>query len=178
MTALPRPAAAALAGALLWLAAACTTPPRDAGPLAAGRLSLRVEATAAQPAQSLTAAFELRGDGIQGELRLFTPLGTQVAQARWAPGRATLTTADGERSFADLEALAVGALGEPVPLGALPDWLRGRAEQRWPSAVVEGGFEQRGWSIDLRGQAEGRIVARRTAPPAVTLRVQLDGPAD
>lgn len=162
---------------MLWLAAACTTAPREVGPVAAGRLSVRIEATAAQPMQSLAAAFELRGNGTQGELRLFSPLGLQIAQARWAPGQATLTTADGERAFADLDTLAAGALGEPVPLAALPDWLRGRADPAWPSATVDGGFEQLGWNIDLRGQAEGRIVARRAAPPAVTLRVQLDGPA-
>lgn len=170
--------AAALLAALPWAATAaltaCATPPREAPPALSGRLSLRVDATATQTAQSMTAAFELRGDARAGELRLFSALGTQLALARWAPGQATLATADGERAFADLDELAVGALGEPVPLAALPDWLTGRAWSAAPSAPSGEGFRQLGWDVDLRQHARGRIEARRSAPPLVVLRVQLD----
>ena len=94
-------------------------------------MSLRVDASATRMAQNLSAAFELRGDAEAGELRLISPLGTSLAHARWAPGRVRLQTANGERSFDSLDDLAREALGETVPLAALPSWLGGRP---WPGA--------------------------------------------
>ncbi|GAB4121915.1 MAG: hypothetical protein Fur0014_21460 [Rubrivivax sp.] len=161
---------ALLAAALL---AACASPP--VGPEAvSGRLSLQVAADGAQPARGFNAAFDLRGTAEAGELRLSTPLGPQIAAARWAPGQVHLATGDGERLYPSLEALARDALGEPVPLQALPSWLRG---QPWPGAPAQPdplGFTQLGWTLDLSRRAEGFIIALRERPPAVTLRLRLD----
>ncbi len=166
-----------------WLAAlvaACaSTPPPpmalpDDAPWTTGRLGVRVEAEEGRPEQGLSALFELRGSGRQGELRLSSPLGTRLAQAQWAPGIALLSTPDGDRRYDDLGELARGALGEALPLAALPDWLAGRP---WPGArhvAREGGFEQLGWQVDLRRHADGFVLAQRAAPPQVTLRVKLD----
>jgi outer membrane lipoprotein LolB len=166
---------AGLAG--LVLAACASTPPPPGSGITSGRLSLRVEATAQRSAQSLTAGFELQGSSERGELRLISPLGTQVAAARWSPGEAQLTTSDGTVRFAGLPELSRGALGEDVPLAALPDWLAGRP---WPGAahqVAPDGFEQLGWQVNLARRAEGWVEARRAAPPAVTLRVRLEASA-
>jgi outer membrane lipoprotein LolB len=163
---------------------------------AAGRLSVRVDASPARPAQSMSAAFEWRGDGVRGALTLLSPLGTQLALARWSPGSALLITPEGETRFDTLDELAERALGERVPLVAWPDWLAGRP---WPGAAatplptaapttaptsapvsgeapaaVTAGFEQLGWRVDLSRHAEGRIEARRSQPPAVTVRIVLD----
>lgn len=182
----------ATAGAAL--VGGCATPRVDDGLrlTAAGRLSVRVEASAAKPSQSLTAAFEWRGDGTRGELTLLSPLGTQLARARWVPGDARLTTSEGELRFEALDDLAEKALGERVPLAAWPDWLAGRP---WPAApaapmspsasraassgeqVAGTGFVQLGWAVDLSRHAEGRIEARRSQPPAVTVRIVLDAEA-
>ena len=146
-------------------------------PWTTGRMNLRVEASPARVAQNLSAAFELRGNGDTGELRLVSHLGTRLAHARWAPGRVRLQTADGERSFDNLDELAREALGEALPLAALPDWLAGRP---WPSAVhtpAAEGFEQLGWQVQMTRRAEGVVEARRVAAPAVLLRVKLDPPA-
>lgn len=161
--------------------AGCASVQPPAAPLsltAAGRLSVRVEASAARPSQSLSAAFEWRGDGERGELTLFSPLGTQMALARWSPGRALLVTPEGDARFDNLDDLAERALGERVPLTAWPDWLAGRP---WPGAASApiaaaggAGFEQLGWNVDLSRHGEGRIEARRAAPPAVTVRILLD----
>jgi len=158
--------------ATAWLAACASPPPEPAW--AAGRLALRVEASPQRPAQSLSAGFELRGDGQQGELRLLSPLGNQVAAARWAPGLAELTTAQGERRFADLQALSLAVLGESLPLQALPEWLAGRPWAQAEHAVLPEGFAQLGWRVDTRARAQGRIEAHRAAPPSVTLRLRLD----
>ena len=139
-----------------------------------GRLSVRVDATASQSSQSMSAGFELRGDGQRGELRLNSPLGTLVAAARWAPGVASLTTPDGEQRYADLDSLSRSALGEALPLAALPDWLAGRPWSGASHTTSAEGFEQLGWQVQLARRAEGWVEARRAAPPAVLVRVKLD----
>ncbi len=162
------------------LLTACATPraPTQAGavPWTSGRISVRIEAGATQSAQGVSAAFELRGDGDSGELRLISPLGSRLAAARWAPGLATLETPQGEQRYATLDELSRQTLGEALPLAALPDWLNGRP---WPAAAHtenDAGFEQLGWQVLLTKRAEGLIEARRAAPPSVTVRVRLDTP--
>jgi outer membrane lipoprotein LolB len=169
---------AACIAALALFVAGCAT--RAPAPAAAGwtsgRLSVQVAAHDQAPARSVNATFDLRGDGERGELRLSTPLGTQLAAARWAPGEAWLTTPAGQSRYADLDALARDALGEALPLQALPDWLAARP---WPGAgfrPLAEGFEQLGWSIDLAGFRDGRIDAVRESPPRVSLRARLDTP--
>ncbi len=167
-----RAASALFAAALL---AACATVP-DAPPWTSGRLSLRIEASGDAPARSLGTGFELRGDGQRGELRLNSPLGTRLAAARWAPGEAVLATPEGERRFDSLDQLSRQALGEALPLAALPDWLAGRP---WAGATHReriDGFDQLGWQVLLNRRADGWIEARRQAPPAVVVRVKLDAP--
>lgn len=168
--------AAALAA--LWLSACTTAPltPTNAGDRAlAGRISLRVDS---QPPHGLSAGFELTGDAATGQLLLQGPLGATAAQARWTAASATLTTADGSTDYADLDALTLAALGERVPLAALFDWLRGRpwpATAAQPLADGQPGFEQVGWQVRLAHWSEGRVEIVRLTPPAVTLRVLLEG---
>jgi outer membrane lipoprotein LolB len=162
----------------LGLAGCATRPPApaDAG-WTSGRLSVQVAAHAQAPARSVNASFDLRGNGERGELRLSTPLGTQLAAARWSPGEVWLTTPGGEARYADLEALAQDALGEALPLQALPDWLAARP---WPGAAhrpLATGFEQLGWWVDVGGFRDGRIDAVRDTPPRVQLRARIDPPA-
>ena len=160
----------------LSLLAACATRAPDPT-VTTGRLALRVDASAERPAQNVSAGFELAGDGRQGELKLLSPLGTQLASARWAPGLALLITGDGERRFDTLDRLSREALGEALLLAAWPDWLAGRPWPAAPHTPNAEGFEQQGWQVQLTRQAEGFIEARRSAPPAVQLRIKLDPPA-
>lgn len=153
-----------------------TTPSADE-PWAQGRLLLRVDASTRAAAQSFTASFELQGNGNSGELRLLSPLGTRMATAQWSPQQVRLATPAGEQSFANLDELSRQALGEPVPLAALPDWLAGRPWAGAPHQLQPQGFEQLGWQVNTSGRAEGTVEARRPAPPAVLLRVRLETPA-
>jgi outer membrane lipoprotein LolB len=155
---------------------ACATRPAaiDEMPWTSGRLSIRVEAFGDAAARSVTAAFDLRGNGERGELRLTSPLGTLVAAASWAPGVARLNTAEGETQFGDLDTLSQQALGEPLPLAALPDWLAGRP---WPNAASERtaeGFEQLGWRVTLTRWGDGFVDAERLAAPTVKLRARIE----
>jgi outer membrane lipoprotein LolB len=166
--------------ALALIAGGCASvppPPIASGDALAGRLSVQVAPWQAQPARSLSAAFELRGSGERGALDLATPLGSVLAQAGWAPGQAWIVTTQGRRDFADTDALARELLGEAVPVAAMFDWLRGRP---WPGAPSRGrgeaGFEQLGWSVDLSRFADLQVAVHRAAPPAVTVRAVLDKP--
>ena len=163
---------------LLILTACASLAPPAAAPseLLAGRLSLRVEG---QPERSFSAGFELSGNNRQGELLLSGPLGTTAARARWAGDQALLASAGSETAYPSLDALAAAALGEPIPMAALFDWLRGRP---WPGAPAmarddgQPGFDQLGWRISLLQWAEGWLEARRLAAPVVTVRVRLEPP--
>lgn len=165
------------AGAAMLMAAVagCATVPLTE-PTISGRLSLQVAAHEGQPARGFNASFDLRGTAERGQLRLSTPLGPQMAAARWSPGEVVLVTGQGEQRFASLDALAQQALGEALPLQALPDWLQGRP---WPGAASQPagtGFEQLGWALDLSRRAEGFIIATRAQAPAVSLRIRLEIP--
>jgi len=173
---MPRAAGRALACAAVLLLAACATPP-PAAPGAerlSGRLAVRI---AGQAERSVSGGFELTGNAERGELLLTTPLGTTAARAQWSPGQALLRSGSDEWRFDTLDALAAQALGEPVPLAALFDWLRGRP---WPGAssqpreAGQAGFVQLGWQVDLSRWAEGWVDARRSTPPEVTVRARLD----
>jgi outer membrane lipoprotein LolB len=139
-------------------------------------MSVRIEASSTQSAQSMSAGFEVRGSGAGGELRLNSPLGTRLATARWTATDAVLITPEGERHFDDLEALSRQTLGENLPLAALPDWLAGRPWVGAPHLVQDSGFEQLGWQVQLTRKSEGWIEARRQAAPAVIVRIRLEDP--
>ena len=171
MTCFARPAGLALLASVLL--AGCATVP-DASPWTSGRLSVRIDTQGEAPARSLGTAFDLRGDGQRGELRLNSPFGTRLAAARWAPGQAVLTTPEGEQRFESLDDLSYKALGEVLPLAALPDWLLGRPWVGAAHLALDDGFEQLGWRVVLARLGEGWIEARRAAPPGVVVRVKLD----
>lgn len=164
-----------LLAATLLVAGCATRPPNiDQMPWTSGRLSVRVDAVAQQPARSVTAAFDLRGSGERGELRLSSPLGTLIASAVWSPGAASLTTPEGETVFADLNSLSQQALGESLPLAALPDWLAGRPWPHAPSQPTAEGFDQLGWRVSLARLADGYVDAERSAAPIVRLRARIE----
>ena len=172
---------AALCAAML-VGACAVVPPADVpdGDILTGRLAVRVEASESAPARAVSAAFDLRGNASSGRLNLATPLGSVLAQARWAPGSVVLATPQGETRFADLDALTREVLGESLPIAALFDWLRGRP---WPGAAsiatvapADAGFEQLGWVVNLARFDEAWVAARRDAAPAVTVRARMDRP--
>lgn len=171
---------AALAIAAAVALSACASLQEPGADSLAGRLSVRIEGESGEPVRSLSASFRLLGDADRGSLDLSSPLGTMLAQARWSPGQVLLVTAQGRTPYADLPALTRDLLGEPLPVAALFDWLRGRP---WPGAASsashppdEAGFVQLGWQVTLARFDEGWIAARRAAPPVVTLRAKLDRP--
>ncbi|HSV53793.1 MAG TPA: lipoprotein insertase outer membrane protein LolB [Burkholderiaceae bacterium] len=146
--------------------AGCAHPPRTPNPAESetpfwsGRLALQTEA---EPPQTFSAGFELKGNAQSGELLLFSPLGQTVAALSWAPGKASLRTNNTQREFDSLDALVANAAGTAIPIAALFDWLAGR------EAAVPG------WHADLSQLGNGRLVAKRSNPaPVAVLRVALE----
>ena len=146
--------------------AGCTTNPRAEGPSDtksgpwSGRLALRLDSL---PPQSFSASFQLSGQATQGELSLFTPIGSTAAAMAWGPGGATLRNGSESRAFSSLEAMVAEVTGTPLPVAALFDWLAGR-----PTPVP-------GWEVDLTRLPQGRLMAQRFSPqPQAELRLILD----
>ncbi len=126
----------------------------------AGRLALRVDS---DPVRNLSAAFELSGNASQGELRLFTPLGSTVSSLHWAPGSAQLRSGGETRNFESLDALSMQLTGAAIPVAALFQWLSG--------VNASGGD----WQADLSQLEQGRLTARRAEPaPTAELRLVLE----
>ncbi|MBI3370111.1 MAG: outer membrane lipoprotein LolB [Burkholderiales bacterium] len=166
----------ALAALLALLLSACATRPPISADALSGRLSVRIDG---HPDRSVSADFELSGDAREGQLLLSGPLGSTAAQARWAPGQATLTVGQQRNAYPDLDTLAIEALGERVPIAALFDWWRGRpwAEAAsTPRSDGTAGFQQLGWSVSLVRWSDGFIEARRDTAPVVTVRARLERP--
>lgn len=159
------------------LGGCATRPPRTVTESISGRLVVQVAARGTAEARQMSATFELRGQSVEGELDLLSPLGTMVAQARWRPEGAEVATSEGVRRFNNLSEVARQVLGEPIPLEALADWLRARPWGGLPHTDTDEGFEQAGWKVDLQRAGEGFISAQRLWPePKVSVRARLDAP--
>jgi outer membrane lipoprotein LolB len=125
-----------------------------------GRISLLVQS---EPVQSFAGSFELSGTVEQGELRLYTPLGSTAAQMRWSPGNAQLQNGTTVQAYPSVDAMLERTTGAAVPITALFAWLRGQS------------ISVPGWQADLSRQSEGRINAQRTSPaPTAQLRIVLE----
>jgi outer membrane lipoprotein LolB len=125
-----------------------------------GRISLLVESS---PPQSFSGGFDLQGSTAQGELTLFTPLGSTAAVLRWSPGRAELQNGSSTQAYPSVQAMMERTTGAAVPIEALFAWLSGEV------ANVPG------WQADVSRHADGRISALRTDPaPPAQLRIVLD----
>ena len=114
-----------------------------------GKLSVVLETT---PRQRQRVDFDLYGSANRGELHLLSPLGTTVAQATWAPGKATIRKGNEVAAFDSLDALSREMLEAPLPVAALFGWLKG-VDASAP-----------GWRVDLCQVGKGRVQAVREWP--------------
>lgn len=127
-----------------------------------GRISVTVQS---DPPRNLSASFSLDGDARQGELNLFSPLGTTLATLQWNPSTTQWLQGSQQRRFDSMAHLTEETTGAALPMDAMFDWLEGRAT---PSP---------GWQADLSALNQGNLVAKRVSPePFVILRIKLDTP--
>lgn len=176
--------------ALAWIAglplivAGCATPTVPPGAAVspsettrwAGRFAVTLtEAGADLREESASGRFLLESAGGATLLELRSPLGQTMASATLNAGGAELVTSDGKRYQADsAEQLTERVFGWRMPLGNLPDWLRGRLAQ--PIETDRGrplaGVEH-GWAVRLenwRPTGPSRLTLDWPARPGAGLR--------
>ncbi len=91
-----------------------------------GRLSVRYQSNGSE--EAVHGSFSWSQSANRTLVTLMSPLGQTIATIAITPGEAILTQAGQPvRSAADPDALAAGALGWPLPIAGLRDWLQGRA---------------------------------------------------
>jgi outer membrane lipoprotein LolB len=153
------------------LVSGCATPPQPISAADAsawnGRLSIKIDATNAAPAQQTSAAFTLVGTPQAGQLSLFTPLGGKAAQMMWGAGFASISDGKLSRQYPDLGTALEQLTGAAIPISSLFDWLQGKQDKALEAAI--------GWEADLTRHSDGRIVATRLQPmPRIELRLVLE----
>lgn len=127
-----------------------------------GRISVTVQS---DPPRNMSSGFSLQGDARQGELRLFSPLGTTLATLKWDPTATQWLQGSEQYRYDSMEQLTHETTGASLPMDAMFDWLQGRDS---PSP---------GWQADLSTIAQGTLIAKRVSPkPLVILRIKLDSP--
>jgi outer membrane lipoprotein LolB len=113
----------------------------------------------------MSAGFSLDGDARQGELNLFSPLGTTLATLRWNPTTTQWVQGSQQRRYDSMAHLTEETTGAALPMDVMFDWLQGKATS------------SPGWQTDLSALNQGTLVAKRLSPePLVVLRIKLDTP--
>ncbi len=143
--------------------------------------------------ESITGKFAWRQAGARTDVTLSSPLGQTIATIAVTPEEAVLN--DGKnppRSAPDVDTLSTQALGWPLPVSGLRDWLQGYAVaqdgQRVAASAAHSKVATRdGWELEFVSWQEGatppkprRIDARRAAAgdiEDIALRIVIDAPA-
>ena len=183
----------AIAGALCLMLAACVTPDRIGGSGRADEFSRvgRFALTVTEPdgkQDAVQGGFSWLDEGNRYVLDLTNPLGSTQARVEGTARGATLTRANGEVLQADdPDALAEDALGSPVPVSGMRDWLRGRTARQPAATQLQSdaqnrptSFQQGGWQANLsRYDAQGPqllVLERRVDGRRVVVRLVVNAP--
>ena len=189
----------ALAALLSACATTSTTPlsPLSPQPVAAyrdtielsGRLSVNYQKDGKN--EALSGKFTWRQSAAATDVSLASPLGQTIATISVTPAQATLTQSGREpRVAADIDTLSAQALGWPLPVSGLRDWLQGYASgadgTRFAASPQQDSVTTRdGWRLRYvswsetpgRAPRPKRIDAERSAgaqADAVAIRIVLD----
>lgn len=125
-----------------------------------GRISVLVQS---EPVSSMSAGFLLRGNAEQGELDLYSPIGTTIGALQWSPRSVQLLQGNTPQRFDSLVELTEQTTGAALPIEAIFSWLQGQS------------IPAQGWQADMSNLQQGILTARRVSPlPEVSLRIKLD----
>lgn len=151
----------------LLLAGCASAPPMPAAPSSAaiaaqryhaaieldGRLSVRYQRNGQD--EAMHGSFAWSQNAARTQLTLLSPLGQTLAIIVLTPQGATLTQPGQPlRSAADADALATEALGWPLPIANLHNWLQGYALDAHGQRIAVAGSTQRirtpdGWQLQF-----------------------------
>lgn len=150
-----------------------------------GRFALNVGHANGQR-DALQGGFAWLDSGKRLVLDLANPLGNTLARIEVTADRAMVTRSDGStEEAADADGLVELALGSPLPVAGLRDWLRGRTGAGKVSNIEKNdqgqlvGFSQDGWRVKLsRYDAQGPALVqlnRDDSSRNISARLVIDG---
>jgi outer membrane lipoprotein LolB len=158
----------ALAAAALVVLAGCATLPPPSAPLAGDAFEVTGRFAARQGSEGGSGRIQWRHTGTDDDLVVSNPIGQGIARITRREGVYTLETADDRQlTSTNADALAEQALGWPLPVSGLPDWLRGRPVPGRPATVERGVngeprfLEQDGWRVEYLAFEEGGTLPTR-----------------
>jgi len=161
------------------LVAACSSVPKSTIEATEGDFTRqgRFAITVTEPdgqQQAVQGGFLWTDNNQRYRLDLLSPLGSVQARVEGRPGYAMLTKADGDVYEADNpDALAEAALGGPIPVSYLRDWIQGRLNEASATTVQRdelgkpSTFVQDDWRVRLSrydAQGPGLLVLERNEP--------------
>ena len=115
-----------------------------------GRASVTVESN---PVTRVSGDFELDGDALSGELKVYGPVGGLWMVMRWSPDQATLIQGDQVQTSSSVDQLFSQLLGTSLlPWADVFNWLNGRMVQA------------EGWAFMPRTDSNGLFKAKRIQP--------------
>ncbi|TEA77526.1 outer membrane lipoprotein LolB [Allopusillimonas ginsengisoli] len=151
-----------------------------------GRFALNVGYANGQR-DAVQGGFAWLDSGKRLRLDLANPVGSTLARIDVTPARAVVTRSDGStEQAADADGLVEMALGSPLPVSGLRDWLRGRTGQGGQVSNLEKnsqgqitGFTQDGWRVRLsryNDQGPGLVQLNRDdSSRSISARLVIDG---
>ncbi|NBS72600.1 MAG: hypothetical protein EBT78_02430 [Betaproteobacteria bacterium] len=125
-----------------------------------GRLSLQIDSS---PSQVLFAPFEMRGSASKGQIDIYSPLGSILAQAMWDSEQAVLINGQRRQVFANMNDLEQKLLGTPISLPEVIQFYQSKSI----TPVLKG------WVV--KRETPERLVLDRNEPlPHIQLKIQID----
>ena len=126
-----------------------------------GKLAVKVYST---PVQAFSANFDLQGAPERGFLVLSSPLGTTLARLQWNANRASMRTANEERQYDSLDALAREVTGASIPVTNFFAGLQGQsgAPSHWVADLSQLGNDRiYAHNVDQQPLSELKIILER-----------------
>ncbi len=169
----------ALGFAAAALLAACAALP-EPSPLSPGGFELSGRVAIRYAKEAASGGIFWRHSDDADEILITSPLGQGIARINRERDQYRLVTGD-NKSYraADAESLTEQALGWPLPLAGLPDWVRGRASPGRPAETrgEAGGdleLRQDGWHVVYEEFREGRPIRLRISRADLEIRLVVD----
>ena len=143
-----------------------------------GRLSVQYQKD--DQDQAIHASFNWKQSKDRSKITILSPLGQILATIDSEPGIATLTqSGQPSRSAADVDALAEQALGWPLPVSGLRNWLQGFAidtnNQAFVASESKTNVQTRdGWNIQYMSWDDDDQTPAQSRPKRIDLSRQTD----